>query len=232
MKSVRPCGRVAPPGDLRGKLSPLTLQLVLEGVSDARGPRGQRTHRPGGRGPRARCCCRCLCPLLGCGVPESASLLPSIRGAPGSQACPPGSQPGTRSAQGTPSVSCPSESLLGQVVGRTPRDCAPSPDGRGAGALGTCWLFWTPLRLQGPTEPRREGPQVGDPEAGPSARPVLPPAGGRGGLAGLGRPSGRPAALTAEAGPGRPLSPEPSLCQDGPPGARSDCPLSRGWGVD
>lgn len=145
MKSMRPCGRVAPPGDLRGKLSPLTLQLVLKGVSDARGPRGQCAHRPGGRGPRACCCCRCLCPLLGCGVPESASLLPSIRGAPGSQACPPGSQPGTRSAQGTPSVSCPSESLLGQVVGRTPRDCSPSLDGQGAGALGTCWLFWTLL---------------------------------------------------------------------------------------
>lgn len=133
----------APPGDLREKLGLLTLQLVLKGVSDARGPRGRRAHRPRGRGPRARCCGRCLCPLLGGGVPESSSLLPSIRGAPRSQACPPGSQPGACSAQGTPCVSCPSESLLRQVVGRTPGDCSPCPDGREAGALGTCWLFWT-----------------------------------------------------------------------------------------
>lgn len=82
---------------------------------------------------------------------------------PWSQACPPGSQPGTRSAQGTPSVSCPSESLLGQVVGRTPGDCSPCPDGRGAGTLGTCWLFWTLLTTSRAQQSHgRRVPDLGD----------------------------------------------------------------------
>lgn len=42
---------------------------------------------------------------------------------------------------------------------------------------------------------------------GPSARPVQLPAGGRGVPVGLGRPSGRPASLTAEVRPGRPHPP-------------------------
>lgn len=83
---------------------------------------------------------------------------------PWSQACPPGSQPGTRSAQGTPSVSCPSESLLGQVVGRTPGDCSPCPDGRGGWHPGDLLaLLDSSHHLQGPTEPWQEGPRPGGP---------------------------------------------------------------------
>lgn len=100
---------------------------------------GRRAHRLPCPGP----CAWCLYPILGAGSPR-APTAPLHQRAPGSQACPQGPSQEPAVPRALHLGLCPSESLLGQVVGRTPGDCSPSPDGRRAGALGT-WLFQTLL---------------------------------------------------------------------------------------
>lgn len=81
---------------------------------------------------------------------------------------------------------CPSESLLGQVVGGPLGTALPVPTAGGAGTLGMCWLFWTLLATsraqQSPGGSTRSGTQR--PVRLP--RPAQTPAGGKGVLAGLG----------------------------------------------
>lgn len=178
------------------------------------GPRGRRAHRPCARGP----CAWCLYPILGGGVPESSNRLPLHQRSSRVTGLPP--RVPARNPQ------CPGHSIWVSAHLR-----AFSARWWG-GPLGTALLVPTAGGLvpwglagssrlcsppPGPNRAARASTPRG-PRASPSAQ-ASAASSRREGCPGGAEPTvGRPAALTAEARPGRPLYPEPSLCPGGPPG--------------